>query len=119
MAKAKYTIYVPSQGNAALAVRKYMESGPVATDIPRVVSGDPYDAVTAFAEDTPENDSHFKQTGTLTAEAINEPMLTVVKESKQGIQTWQMRNPHYAPVSVHDGLSQSPGTPDNEIATRP
>lgn len=117
MAKAKYTIYVPSQGNAALAVRKYIESGPVTADVPRIVAGDPYDAVTAFAEDTPETDSHFKQIGTLAAEAINEPALTVVKESKQGVQTWQMRNPHYAPVSVHDELAQYPGTPNSETPT--
>ena len=115
MAKAKYTVYVPSEGNTALAVRKYMETGPLTTDVARIVSGDPYDAVTAFAEDTPETDSHFKQMGTLAAEAINAPVLTVVKESKQGVQTWQMRNPHYAPVSVHDELAQYPGTPDSGI----
>ena len=115
MAKAKYTVYVPSKGHAAYAVRKYIESGPVTADVPRIVAGDPYDAVTAFAEDTPENDSHFKQMGTLAAEAINAPLLTVVKESKQGVQTWQMRNPHYAPASVHDELAQYPGTPDSGI----
>lgn len=110
MAKAKYTIFVPSKGNAARAVRQYMETGPVRVETSQIVSGEPYDAVTAYADDSPEADSHFKQMATLTAQAVNEQLITVVKESKQGVQTWQMRNNQYAPESVHDDLRQFPDT---------
>lgn len=105
MAKAKYTVYVPAGGNVSRAVRRYIESGIVPVETSQITSGQPWDAVTAYADDSPETDSHFKQIGTYTGEAANAQVVTVIKESKQGIQTWQMRNHNYSPQSVHEDLS--------------
>jgi hypothetical protein len=104
MPSAKYTILVPSHPPVAQAVYEYLSDGPVKTDAINVIPGNPWTQIYAWAEDIPEVDSHMKQIGTYAAQAVNVPSLTVMKDGKNGVSTWEMRNTQYNPTSVHDEL---------------
>lgn len=111
MAQAKYTVFVPEHIAQAvlqhlLGDRKRM------VEHARIVPGHPDAAVVAFAEESPEVDSTFKQLGNFAAEAGNLELVSVVREGKSGVNVWHMRNKNYAAPSTHAELSQPtpPGT---------
>lgn len=108
MAQAKYTVLVPNYPGLSHAVGQYLTDGPIQVKAMNIVQGDPYIQVVAWAEENPETDSHFKQIGTYAGEAANEQTISVLKEGKSGVSTWEMRNKHYQPVSVHDDLTHKP-----------
>lgn len=105
MAQARYTVLIPNVPGLSHAVRTYLSEGPIHVRAMNIVNGDPYAHVVAWAEESPETDSHFKQIGTYVGETANAPTISVVKEGKSGVQTWEMRNKHYVPTSTHEDLA--------------
>lgn len=105
MAQARYTVLIPNVPGLTHAVRQYLSEGPIHVRAMNVINGDPYAHVVAWAEESAETDSHFKQIGTYVGETANVPNVSVVKEGKSGVQTWDMRNKHYVPQSAHEDLA--------------
>lgn len=96
MAKARYTIFVPGGGPIAMAAHQYLMESRLPIESATVHSGVPFDSLVAYAEETPEMDSHMKQVGTYVGEVANQPVITVAKEGKT-VATWPMKNLHYQP----------------------
>lgn len=111
MAQARYTILAPNLPGLDQAIYKYLSDGPIRTRAVNIVAGHPNNIIIAWADENPETDSHFKQVGTYVAEAANEPTVAVIRENKSGAQTWEMKNNHYVPHTVHEELSRP--SPDN------
>lgn len=100
MGQSKYTVFIPSHAKSvAIAAHHYLTMGPLAVKGATVHHGTPYDTLIAYAEDTPEMDSHMKQLGVFVGEVANTQVVTVAKEGKN-IATWQMRNPFYQPPQL-------------------
>src|SRR4051812_38086176 len=106
MAQARYTVLAPTVPGLSEAISRYLTEGPIPVKALNVLAGDPYTQVIAWAEETPEIDSHFKQIGTYVGEAANAPVISVVREGKSGVSTWEMKNKHYVPQSTHEELSR-------------
>lgn len=98
--KARYEIHIPNHArNVAIAAHHYLTSGPVRGIHSATVSfGHPHDVLTVTGEESPELDSHIKQTGTFVGDVANEPFINVSKQGKN-IAHWTMKNPHYQAVS--------------------
>lgn len=84
----------------------------------------PHDNLVAYAEDTPESDSHMRQTAVYVGELANCEAVAVVKKGKQGHQTWTVRNPLHFPGAPADPVAvaqPSPGYPSgqNDLAQTP
>ena len=105
MAQARYTVLVPNLPGLARAVHTYLSDGPIRAKALNTVQGHPSDAIIAWADESPEVDSHMKQLGTYIAEAANVESVSVVKEGKT-TSTWTMRNKHYVPKSTHASFKQ-------------
>lgn len=54
-------------------------------------------SLSTILDDTPEHDSHIKETARYVGEASNHPEVYATKESGQGIQEWVIKNPHHDP----------------------
>lgn len=110
MAKAHYTIHVPNlHRNVAIAAHHYLTAGPVrGIHSGTVQFGHPHDALTVVGEETPELDSHVKQTATFIADVANEPSLSVIKQGKGHVAHWTMHNPNYNPQLVDQGNLGAP-----------
>lgn len=108
MAHAKYSVYVPKHdtlGNPladlAKAAHDHLAYGPTKRHIKgsqihrgiEMGSG-PHDVVVAYAEDSPEMDSHVKQVASFVGELANHPSLFVSKEGKN-VTSWPIRNSLY------------------------
>lgn len=98
MAKAHYTIHVPNQHRRiGLAAHHYLTSAPIrGINAATVQYGHPHDSLNVIGEETPEMDSHMKQTGAFIGELANEPFIDVLKQGKQ-LAHWPIHNPHYLP----------------------
>jgi hypothetical protein len=105
MAKAKYTVHVPTTDELGQPLRLHeavhehlvnSKGTPVQTQ-----HGTPAHAVSAWADDIPEWDSLAKQTGTLAAELANVPAVHVTKEGDKPA-AWEMGNTHYVPGAGAD-----------------
>src|SRR3954469_20790687 len=107
MAQARYTVLAPNVPGLSHAIRDYLTNGPIPVKAMNIIPGDPYIQVVAWAEESPEVDSHFKQIGTYVGEAANSATISVVKEGKSGVSTWEMKNKHYVPQSAHEDLSNN------------
>lgn len=105
---AKYTIHVPTHDTMGNLLQdlSYQAHAHLSKALGRMIHSlhveGPYQHGTStarhlllVAHDTPEVDSHVKQTATQLAEAANHPTVTVIKESQQGIQPWTMQNKSY------------------------
>lgn len=98
---AKYSLLIPANDELGQPLRVaeavyhhlVMDLGVTAATIHR---GFPYDTLVAWAEESPEMDSTFKQLGVYVGEVANVPVVTVTKAGKQ-TAAWSMRNPHYRP----------------------
>lgn len=130
---AKYTIHVPTHDTMGNLLQdlSYQAHNHLSKALGRMIHSlhveGPYQHGTStarhlllVAHDTPEVDSHVKQTATQLAEAANHPVVTVIKESQQGIQPWTMQNKKYdggpspvaivpTPVPLPTRLSPIPG----------
>lgn len=123
MAKVHYTLHVPAEArNVALAAHHYLTSGTVrGVHSATVQHGTPYDSLTVVGEETPELDSHIKQTGTFIGEVANAPVINVIKQGKN-IAHWAMRNPYYqnnTPVGPPQPFAQPPQQPLGPLAMAP
>lgn len=95
MAQALYTIHVPQHPNdVGAAVHHYLSTGPLKTNgitlnrgIHTTFDGQayPHDLVSAYAEDSPESDSHIKQVGAWAGGATGVPVVYVGKQGKTPI----------------------------------
>lgn len=96
--KARYELHIPNQArNVAIAAHHYLTSGPVrGIQSATVQFGHPHDTLVVMGEESPELDSHIKQTGTFVGDVANTPFINVSKQGKN-IAHWQMVNPHYQP----------------------
>lgn len=101
MAKARYEIHIPNHSpTVAHATHHYLTSGPIKGIYhARVSYGHPHNTLVVIGEESPELDSHMKQTGTYVGELTNEAMIPVIKQGKN-IAYWPMRNPFYQPQTV-------------------
>lgn len=114
-AQAKYTVMIPQKdnlgndlGDVASAAHHwlfYAPKGPKveASFIHRNIDGnwrdDPqetFDHLVTFAEDHPEMDSHVKQLAAHVGQATNQWGVFVMKEGKNGPQSWVIPNNDYA-----------------------
>lgn len=102
MAKAHYTIHVPNTArNVAIAAHHYLTSGPVrGINAATVQFGHPHDSLMVVGDETPELDSHVKQTGTFIGDVANVPSIAITKQGNKTIAHWTMANPHYQPMPV-------------------
>lgn len=111
MAKARYSIHVPNHARqVALAAHHYLTNGPIRGIGTATLSyGHPHDSLHVIGEESPELDSHMKQTGTFIGDVANVPYIDVVKHGKN-IAHWQMFNPHYQPqqMAAPQALAGSP-----------
>lgn len=98
MAAARYTISVPNHARqVGLAAHHYLTSGPIPGIRAATLSyGHPHDSLHVVGEESPELDSHMKQTGTFIGDVANVPAIDVMKHGKN-LALWSMRNPHYQP----------------------
>lgn len=98
MAKAQYTIHIPNHARqVGIAAHHYLTSGPIrGINAATLTYGHPHDSLHVIGEETPELDSHIKQTGTFVGDVANVPVIDVIKNGKNVVH-WQMRNPHYQP----------------------
>lgn len=105
MAAARYTVHVPTTDELGQPLRLHEavhqhfvnnRGAPVQT-----THGTPSHAVSAWAQDTPEWDSKAKQTGTLSAELANVPIVHVTKEGDKPA-SWTMANNAYIPGAGAD-----------------
>lgn len=96
--KAHYTIHVPSHARqVAIAAHHYLTSGPIrGVNTATVSFGHPNDALHVVGDETPELDSHIKQTGTFIGDVANVSHIDVTKQGKN-VAHWPMANPHYQP----------------------
>lgn len=96
MSRAQYTIHVPNTSRQiAIAAHHYLTSGPIrGINAATVQYGHPHDSLNVVGEETPELDSHMKQTGAFIGELANAPFIDVMKQGKQ-LAHWPIRNPHY------------------------
>lgn len=101
MAKARYTIHIPNHvRHVGIATQQYLTGGPFKGVDSAVLSyGHPHDSLHVLGEETPELDSHMKQTGTFVGELANVPTVDVVKQGKN-LHFWRMRNHAYQPQPV-------------------
>lgn len=113
MAEAKYTVMVPTHDNLGNPLKDlatgghhylHAEAGISGSRVEGPVKGnwedDPqedFNMLVSFADDTPENDSHFKALARNIAVAANQWGVFVSKESSSGPQSWLMDNPSYDP----------------------
>lgn len=104
MAKAHYTIHVPNTArNVSVAAHHYLTNGPIhGINSATVQFGHPHDSLTVVGDETPELDSHIKQTGTFIGDVANIPFINVIKQGKN-VAHWTMHNPNYQ--------AQPPGPP--------
>lgn len=106
--QAKYTIAVPQRDNIGnqlvdlgQAVLHYIVNGPVQTVGAHIdrdkwhETDEAFDHVTVFAPDTPESDSHIKQIGHWVGDVANQWGTFIVKEGKNGVNTWMISNNKY------------------------
>src|SRR6185312_17290201 len=130
MAQARYTIVTPGDaGNQiARAAHHYLMYGPVAVEGAWI---DPqnegtwngehqgiYDHLVAVAEDTPETDSHMKQTAAYVGEVANAPGIRVMKDGKDGLNVWYVKNSQHPGSGLHSP-SEAPSGPDTGVLSDP
>lgn len=117
MAEAQYEILTPSD-SVGTATARYLQrelQAPVHLETRNVlIDGQWQEAsvVKITIEDTPQADSHVKQTAAYVAEATQQEQVIVSKHGKDGFQTWPVRNTVLSP-SHHQTLqpqAQSPST---------
>lgn len=99
MAKAHYTVHVPNTARqVGIAAHHYLTSGTIRGIHHATLSyGHPDDALEVIGEETPELDSHIKQTATFVGDVANAPAINVTKRGKS-LAHWTLANPHYQPV---------------------
>jgi hypothetical protein len=112
MAKqAKYTLHVPTRDNAGQPLRDLAQAahehlfnnGAIeGSFIDRGKTGnwrdyapEEMDHLVTFAEDSPETDSHLKQTAVHIGQLANQQAVTVTKESGAGPALWIINNPQW------------------------
>lgn len=111
-AKAKFSIHVPTRDNLGNQLRDlataahqhlFQNAGIDGSYIERGKDGnwrdDPQeklDHLVTFADDTPEIESHMKQTAAHIGDLANQWGVTVTKEGKDGPNLWVIDNPNYA-----------------------
>lgn len=98
MEQALYEILVPAGGPVAHATAQYLQGQlkvPVHIE-PRTIYMDgqsgPYEVVSVKAQDSPQTDSHIKQTAAYVAEVVGSANIIASKSGPGGIQTWPIRN---------------------------
>lgn len=101
MAKAHYTIHIPNHARQiGIAAHHYLTNGPIrGVGAATLQFGHPHDSLVVVGDESPELDSHMKQTGTFIGDVANAPYIDVIKHGKN-IAHWQMLNPHYQQQAV-------------------
>lgn len=112
MAQAKYSIMIPKVDNLgnpltniAAAAHHFLFYGPLKVEGSyidpnkqgnwRDTEPEPHDILVTVAEDSPEMDSQMKQLAAHVAEVANQWGIFVMKEGKNGIQSWTVANSSY------------------------
>lgn len=112
MAQAKYSIMVPkvdNLGNPLVNLAEYAHHhlfyGPLKIEGSYVDPNklgqwrdsdpEPHDILVTVAEDNPEMDSQIKHLAVQIADVANQWGLFIMKEGKNGIQSWTVSNPSY------------------------
>ena len=97
--KAIYHVHVPNHARqVTLAAHNYVSGGPIrGIHSATVQYGHPHDTLTVVGEESPELDSHMKQTGAFVGEVANEPVINVMKTNGKSVAHWPIRNPSYLP----------------------
>lgn len=110
MAKARYEIHVPNHARqVTIAAHHYLTSGPIrGINHATIHYGHPHDSLVVTGDESPELDSHMKQTGTFIGDVANAPLIDVTKQGKN-IAHWPMANPHYVPAG--SGPPSAGGSP--------
>lgn len=79
----------------------------------------PHDQLVTFAEESPEMDSAMKQLAAYVGEVANQWGIFVVKEGKQGIQTWTVPNSMYRQGEPAETVALSPSKSAQEPPATP
>lgn len=112
MAKVRYEIHVPGHARRiGIAAHHYVTQGPIkGIHSATVQYGHPYDSLVVHGEETPELDSHMKQTGAFIGELANVPFINVLKQGKN-VAYWPIRNLQYQaqPSTAPPALDPVPG----------
>lgn len=107
MAEARYSILIPhgdEHGNkipgVAAAAHHYLHHGPLKVtttyvDPEKYNHTGPHDILHAYAEDSPEVDSHIKQLAAYVGDVVNHPAIYAFKHGKSGPKSWTIRNTQY------------------------